>query len=271
MIEAAFKDAMAKARLATDDAIIADGRLHRFDVKGDKRRSLTGWYVLHGDGIAAGAFGCWRRDIKENWCARSWRCMSSDERREYQRKIERARVIREADEKARQEAAARIAERLWREALPASPSHPYFTKKKVKNHGLRLAANNKLLVPLADSSGVLYSLQFINADGQKRFLLNGRVRGCYFTIGKIQGTLCICEGYATGASIHEATGYATVCALCATNLPIVAETLRRRCPGAKIIICADDDANTSGNPGLKYAQIAAKAVNGYLAVAGGHT
>jgi phage/plasmid primase-like uncharacterized protein len=31
----------------------------------------NGWHLLHTDGIAAGAFGCWRSGLQSNWCAKS--------------------------------------------------------------------------------------------------------------------------------------------------------------------------------------------------------
>jgi putative DNA primase/helicase len=79
-------------------------------------------------------------------------------------------------------------------------------------------------------------------------------------------TICIAEGYATGASIHEATGYHAIVAFDAGNLLSVAEAIRAKHPAAKIILCADDDAETEGNPGLTAATRAAKAVRGLLAI-----
>jgi putative DNA primase/helicase len=73
----------------------------------------------------------------------------------------------------------------------------------------------------------LHSLQFIGPEGDKRFLSGGRVSGCYLLIGKPDVTLCIAEGYATGASIHEAAGCAVAVAFNAGNLLPVARTLRR--------------------------------------------
>jgi putative DNA primase/helicase len=48
----------------------------------------------------------------------------------------------------------------------------------------------------------LHSLQFIEGNGEKRFLTGGRVSGCYFAIGNPNEgkALCIAEGYATGAT-----------------------------------------------------------------------
>ena len=122
-----------------------------------------------------------------------------------------------------------------------------------------------LLIPLRDGAE-LHSLQTIAADGGKRFLPGGRVAGCYFSIGKPGDTVCIAEGYATGATIHEATGYLVAVAFNAGNLEAVARKVRERLPEARIILCADDDAGTAGNPGVTKATQAARAVGGFVAV-----
>ena len=76
----------------------------------------------------------------------------------------------------------------------------------------------------------------------------------------------MCEGFATGASIHEATGGAVAVAFNAGNLSAVALALRVKYPGLTITIAADDDWHTSGNPGLTAAKQAAVDVGGKLAV-----
>lgn len=102
-------------------------------------------------------------------------------------------------------------------------------------------------------------------EGRKTFLTGGRKRGCYYAIGRPVDALCIAEGYATAATIYEATGHATACAFDAGNLEPVARALRGKFPRLRLILCADNDA-TPGNPGVRYAEAAAKAVRGFLAV-----
>ena len=123
-----------------------------------------------------------------------------------------------------------------------------------------------LVLPLRDVNGELHSLQFIGADGAKRFLRGGRIAGCFFTLAdKPESPLVICEGYATGASIHEATGYAVVCAMNCGNLLAVSKALREKYPAREIIICADNDQFTDGNPGVTKATEAAKTIHAKLA------
>lgn len=119
---------------------------------------------------------------------------------------------------------------------------------------------------MRDTGGIIHSLQFIDGEGNKRFLSGGRKKGCYFPIGSPGEPLCIAEGYATAASIHEATGFPVAVAFDAGNLEPVARAMRAKFSKIKIILCADNDAQTPGNPGLTKAREAAAACGALLAV-----
>jgi len=253
------------AGLPIRDPVMVDGKLHRFHVVGDHPKSLNGWYVFYNDGNVAGAFGCWKRGISLTWCAKTGTEMTDDERIAFRQRMEEARNAREVEETIRRKDAATRASGIWKSAPLATNNHPYLIRKSVGNHGLRLHKES-LVVPLRSSDGVLCSLRFIDADGKKRFLSGGRMTGCYFPIGAPMGTLCICEGYATGASLHEASGYGVAVAFSCNNLLPVALTLRAKFPRTKIILCADNDTKTVGNPGLTHAREAAVAIGGFLAV-----
>ncbi|MBP7524156.1 MAG: toprim domain-containing protein [Propionivibrio sp.] len=244
---------------------IGDGDLHRYRVDGDKSGSLNGWYVLNLDGKPFGAFGSWKTGQSCTWTASRPETMTPAERSDLAVRMDSAERAREAEQaKVRAEAAAR-ALTLWAKARPANNQHPYLDRKRVQAYGVRVLGPS-LVVPLRDVDGELHSLQFIAEDGRKTFLTGGRKRGCYFSIGRPGGDLCICEGYATAASIHEATGYATASAFDAGNLEPVARALRGKFPRLRLILCADNDTETDGNPGLRYAEAAARAVRGFLAV-----
>src|SRR5438094_10627247 len=103
-----------------------------------------------------------------------------------------------------------------------------------------------LLIPLCDSTGQLHSLQTIDSAGEKRFMAGGAGKGHYFLIGEPQDVLRVCEGYATGATLHQATGYAVAIAFHAGNLEPVAAQLRGHFTRLRIVVCADDDQWTDG-------------------------
>ncbi|MBI3479130.1 MAG: DUF3987 domain-containing protein [Nitrosomonadales bacterium] len=261
----AFFAAMREAGLSIDETITADGRLHRFNVEGDKRGKRNGWYVLHLDGLAAGSFGSWRTGESHQWCTKAEREMSNEEREQNRLRIATAKAEREAEEAKLREVARLKAEKLWARAGSVDSAHPYLAKKGIRPVGIK-QLNNMLVVPVRDADGALHSLQFISADGSKRFLTGGRKAGCYAAMGEPMGALCIAEGYATGVSIHHATEYAVAVAFDAGNLAAVAKALRAKFPDIQLIVCADDDHQTPGNPGITKATEAARAVGGLLAV-----
>jgi putative DNA primase/helicase len=182
----------------------------------------------------------------------------------------------DAEDADRRRHAQNRAAEIWNNAQPAPADHGYFTRKSVKAHGVRINrgaltiagtdCDGALVVPVRDSDEQMQSLEFITAEGEKRYLPGGRVAGCYFGLGKPAEVLVIAEGLATAASIHKATTHAVACAFNAGNLPAVAKVLRAKFPNVRIIIAADNDAGEQSNVGVEKAQEAARAVNGLVAV-----
>lgn len=259
-----FRTALRAAGLDYGGPIPADGKLHRFKAEGDKERNS--WFVLHVGPPAAGAFGCWKRGIKETWCERNGQ-LSQEEWNRVREQWQEADGERERSEQARHAKARATATWILKRSQPPRPEHPYLSRKGVKIFGGLRGWRDALVLPLRDAQGELHSLQFIREDGSKRFLRGGRIAGCYFTVAdKLDGPLVVCEGYATGASISEATGFAVVCATHAGNLKAVAASLCDLNPNREIIIAADNDQFTDGNPGLTKATEAGKLIRAKIAV-----
>lgn len=260
-----FREAMHRAGLPAPERIEADGLLHRFYVEGDRRGCCNGWYCLHTDGRAAGVFGSWKTGVRATWAANGRR-LTDDERETFRRQIEAAKAKAQAERRAEHEAGARAAAFVCERDGPANPGHPYLTAKAVQPHNL-WQSGHALLVPLYDVHGRLWNLQTIQPNGTKRFK-PGRAGGLFSPIGDLTNptTLLICEGWATGATLHEETGHPVLCAMNAGNLLPVAKAARAAWPAADLVICADNDRKTPGNPGLTAATAAAKAVGARLAV-----
>lgn len=269
-ILAAFAGAIRAAGLTPPERIEADGAIHRFSSNG-KRGDDAGRYCLHLDGVPAGWFQCWRTmDHAESWSAKSANEMTQAEQAAHRQRVEAMQAARKADQERRQDQARAEAARRWEAAAPATV-HDYLRRKGIQAHGARVEGY-LLLVPMhLTEGGTLQSLQLIDPTGGKRFLPGGRVKGCFCLLGEREeieagADLVICEGFATGASIREATGYPVAVAFNAGNLEAVALALRSKYPGAALILAADDDHRTEGNPGMSKAQAAAQAVGARLAV-----
>ena len=263
MVETKFKAAIAERGLIPPGTVIADGEIHRFGADG-KPGKKNGWYFLYADNLPTGGFGCWSSGISVKWSGRSVDSLSPDERRAYQKRMEALRLKQDVARLNRQNEAAQDAKLRWQNAQLVT-EHLYLQTRGVKSHGLR-QDGDYLLVPLRDENGAIHSLQTISADGEKRFEAGGRIEGCYYAIGKPENVLVICEGYATGASIFESTGHAVAVAFNAGNLKSVAQVLRGKYASIRLILAADDDWRTDGNPGLAKAKEAALAVGGLIAV-----
>jgi putative DNA primase/helicase len=244
--------------------IKADGALHRFSTNG-KPDDDAGWYVHHDNGISSGAFGDWRTGVRQTWRADIGRPLTPAEEEKHRINVARMKQQREDEKILRRKEAQERANFILSQAQPCD-EHPYFTAKHIKANGA-LIYKERIVIPL-QIDGVVHSVQFISANGDKRFLMGGRVKGCYFIIGKLIGAdvLCISESFSTGASIHAATDYPVVVTFNAGNLELVAKAMREKFPDMSLAICADDDYTTRGNPGLTAARQAARAVGGALVV-----
>lgn len=258
-----FRDAMAGAGLTPPEQIEADGQLHRFSSNG-RRGDMAGWYCLHADDNPAGIFGCWRQGFSSTWCSKPDQDMTQQEREAQRQRIQQMQRQRNAARQQQRAQAQATALQRWGAASPCT-SHPYLVTKGVEAHGLRVTAGGLLMIPVRDASGTMQSLQTIAPDGTKRFQTGGQMTGGYHAIGRpTTGCIVVCEGYATGASIHAATGHAVAVAFNAGNLQAVAQALHRKYPSLPILVAADDDWQTEGNPGITKARQAAMAVGGQM-------
>lgn len=261
-----FRDAIRAAGMVPPDHI-EPGRFHRFAGIGKRNGNTSGWCKLFAD-ERGGVFGDYSSDFADHWqAAHEGPAPTPTERAAFRQRIEGARAEAEAARRAEHAEAATRAAATWQAAQPAPADHGYLVRKGIKPHGTRVADDGRIVLPVR-VAGEITSLQFIDADGGKRFLPGGRVAGGYYAIGNPDGAaaLCIVEGFATGASIHEATVLPVAIAFNAGNLGAVAQAMRQRFPGLPLVVCGDDDYRTEGNPGTTKAREAACAVGAGVAL-----
>lgn len=256
-----FRTAMNDAGIHYSGEIIADGRLHRLHIDGHKPGTLNGAYVLHPDGVPAGWFQDYTTGLSQTWRADAGK-ITHQEIIAQQARIDELKRLREIEQHERYENAAAKANHLWGCARPASARHPYLAKKKVKPYNLR-QIRESLVIPIYNQSDRLVNLQFISPDGEKRFLSGGRKKGCFFHIGERTNEVLICEGFATGASLHEETSKRVVVAFDAGNLLPVTKNIRELGPDSEIIVAGDNDLSGVGQ---RAANEAAAAVGGKVLI-----
>jgi len=258
-----FLDAIHSAGFTQLSEIIADGKIHRFSTN-DDHKDTAGWYCMYLDDHPAGAFGDWRTGYEATWSSPNVK-FSVEEQHKHTARLAHLKIERKKEEDLRRNDAAMVANQIWNDSSQAPNDHPYLVKKKIGSAGAKIS-NDSLVLPLRDVHGILRSLQFIKGDGTKRFLSGGPVQGNFYTIGQPDDMMFITEGFATGATISELTGKAVTICFSATNIKPVAIAIREKYPKLKLVIAADDDWKTAGNPGISKACEAAKEVFGFVSI-----
>ena len=238
--------AMVSAGVEPPEDIKIDGQLHRFSTKGRKRDD-SGWYIIFPDEPVAGRFGCWRDSIDCVFKADIGRDLTPAESMAIVRRQAEATEERERVREKKASLAANTVEKIWSDAIAASPDHPYLKRKGIEPHGARLTGDGRLIVPLYNASGDLASLQYIG-EKEKRYHAGGTTKACSWTLGEItEGPIFVAEGYATAATVHEVSGRPCVIAYSANNLPIVVGQLREiHGQTQDLVIVADNDASGVG-------------------------
>ena len=225
----------------TGEHPIIDGRPHRMATLDDDRGEKSMFYIAHSDGRPAGYAKNNRTGEEERWKASA----VTMTREQFTAIVPGKVAEREADRMALYE---RTAERLGAhiEAYPAlSPDHDYLKAKRISPEpGVFQTPRGSMAIPAFDADGKLWSVQYVNSDGSKRFARESRKEGCFHVVGSTDpvddlnnaDAIVVAEGYATAAtlkSLHAETGdplgrVAFVAAFDAGNVPHVARGLRER-------------------------------------------
>ncbi len=248
-------------------ALTQSGELQRYQVTTDKRGTKNGWLVSYYNSGApmVHVFGSWKAGASHTVVEGE----SSQITQETRLLIEQAQRQARLKKQREQLAIAQECADIWERVMPAY-QHPYLTNKGIKPHIAR-CWDDSLVIPLVDFNMALTSLQFISQTGSKTFRKGGKVTGSFCPIGNSEfnnsHTWIVCEGFATGASLYEATGLPVLVAFNANNLKPVATSLRLRAPAAQIIIAADNDRFTSiGNVGVQKAESAARDARAFVVI-----
>ena len=222
----------------------------------DNRAAKSTWKSLKPGSFSIGTV--WKLARQNGWQpAKPYTPPSVEE--QARRKAE-SEARRQAAEQERQQTQQRVkgtAQKIWNSSRPASLSHPYLAAKGITNPdaiaGLRqnkYKDNDNLIIPVLYENEIV-NLQSINQNGGKRFLAGGQVQGAYAFIGKADDVekvgVVMAEGYATAASIYEATGKPVIIAFDAGNMVAVAERLAQKLPqNVPVVIAVDNDASQTG-------------------------
>lgn len=230
------------------------GRVVRCRVEGDRER--RGWYLLHEfktdtDVLLVGSFGIWHgNDNGAQKIQLKKTEVSPEQLQAMKARWTEDKKKAEAARKTENERAAEKARVSWSQGAEVDDNQ-YLARKGVNSYGLKQTPGGVLMIPMLDTAGKIHGLQLIRTAAEakasqrpeKEFWPVGLAKkGHFFQIGTPQHVVLVAEGYATGASLHAATGLPVAIAFDANNLAPVSAALRKRYRGVKVLLCADDDA-----------------------------
>lgn len=236
-----------------------DGLPHRCPTTDSKERK--GWYLLHiwpGKDLIVGSFGIWQGNNQNAIKVELSKdvSMSEEDRAALKTRLAEDKKRAQAQRENQAGRAARRAASVWSKAsksLPPGAEIDYLRRKGVQSYGLRYTESGALVIPMQNASGETKGLQFILPASHPRVKTTKRDKeywppglmkqGHWFQIGSFYAgaIVLIVEGYATGATLHAATGYPVVIAFDANNLLPVAMAIKKTRRTEHILICADDD------------------------------
>ena len=287
-----LRHAMARHRLRPK-SIIWDGRFHRFPGQG-KSKGDSGWYIAYPERTNA-VFGDWSAGLKQMW--KTDETTKPDKQTQAEWKSEQKRRDEE-NERLRAQALKRVSV-LWANARKDDATlkaHGYVQRKGIDHTfgNIRISDETTvdgdwtipagiLLVPMIHK-GKIVNVQRIDAkpDTPKKHFPHALADNAFHLIGgdaydaKNKNTVYVTEGWATGWTIHQATGCTVLVAFYTGGLKPAGQWLAKNHKKAQIVFAADNDRWSTiqrsseleaiPNPGVHFAQEAAEAVGAKVAI-----
>lgn len=269
-----FADALRAAGCeVTGDHPIMDGSKQRVRTDGDKPKETAGFYFAYLDGHPAGFIKNNRTGEEIKWKSKGY-AFSPEEKAKMMAESATKLAVREAQNAAQRDSSAKRVSEQQAKLKPIETPTPYQSHKNIAVHPGTYTDDEgqTTFIPAYDTQGKQWTMQYIDADGTKRFAKDSQKEGSFHVIGGQDAlitapAIVISEGYATAATLTENLGYATVAAFDAGNLIHVAKALKAQYPDKPILIAGDDDKHLEMmqgvNPGKDKAEKAAIAVDGH--------
>ena len=263
-----FSRALLDAGLKLETYPVMDGQIHRVPVMGGKSGAKDGAYCGYEDGRPNGWYQNHKTGQQGKWVANG-HTLTEPARNELRQEAAENLAAAESERQEQQEKAKKRAYAKWMNAEVAQ-EHPYLSKKDIEPLEVRQDKHGNLIVPGYDlESGRIQTLEYINQEGAKWYEKGCPKKGAVCVLPnkealKEADVVLMVEGYATGASVHLATGLPVAVAFDAGNIKDAARAIKAKIPNARITICADNDPPRPDgtNIGVMKAKEAAASVPG---------
>ncbi|HFO8399777.1 TPA: LPD7 domain-containing protein [Escherichia coli] len=267
-----FRQVLENAGLVLEKDPEMDGEIHRVPTRDDRRGTQSGAYKAYLDGRPSG----WYRDYRSaDNSPTTWTFSRAENIDPLARLHLKASAQQNRDEKERklQQQYNKQAgyARSYLNGLPQATAHEYLTRKGIRAApGVRLNNKNELVIPFSNGRGEIRSYQRIPVTGGKdaRILKGSEKSGNWFAFGTPENgrPLLFAEGYATAASLHEATGHPVLMTIDADNMINVAKNARKIWTDSPFVFCADNDHQRKINKGVSSAKKAAASTHGEVII-----
>ncbi|EFO3244748.1 DNA primase [Escherichia coli] len=267
-----FAQVLENAGLVIQGLPQMDGAIHRVATRDDKKGAKSGAYKAYLDGRPSG----WYRDYRSaDNSPTTWTFSRAENIDPLARLHLKASAQQNRDEKERklQQQYNKQAgyARSYLNGLPQATAHEYLTRKGIRAApGVRLNNKNELVIPFSNGRGEIRSYQRIPVTGGKdaRILKGSEKSGNWFAFGTPENgrPLLFAEGFATAASLHEATGLPVLMTIDADNMINVAKNARQIWTDSPFVFCADNDHQRKINKGVSSAKKAAASTHGEVII-----
>lgn len=236
------------------------GKFQRFSLLNHYKRSKDLFVVLH-DYDKGATFGDWR--YPDDWFTYWYNVNGKptlQELRERKSALEKTKKVQDMDRSKCEWRAREFFNKFY--LTVADDLNIYVKNKKITPYYAK-QIRSYLIIPISDIDQKLCSVQIIKSNGFKKLWTGTSQKERMIWISNklkwdYSGVIRICEGYATGCTIHEITKSPVVCAINAHNLTPIAIELRKKFIHATIKICADNDQYGKENTGISHASFAAR-------------
>ena len=265
---AEFGQMLRDAGLLIKGEPVMDGKIQRVPVATGRPGAKDGAYCGFADGKPNGWYQNHKTGVQGKWLA-TGHVLSDEAKRELHKEAANTLSAAEIERQAVQEKAQKRAYAKWMNAEPVQ-DHPYLQRKGVESFELRQDRQGNLVVPGFDlDTGRLQTVEYINKDGGKWFEKDCPKKEAVCVLPnkdalETGNVVLMVEGYATGASVHQATSLPVTVAFDAGNIKDAALAIRKKLPHAQITICADNDPPRPDgiNIGVMKVKEAAAAISG---------
>jgi len=227
-----------------------DAELKRFETKSGKKPlwAIGREFEYKGNTFAVVKYGDWRNGSVYTWKNYDIKKQSKQFIKKQRETLDEIAAKERYETQKKNENCVKNWHPKFKAAKSSDEIHPYLDEKGISsNHTAKTDHNGTLLIPAYNHNGFV-GCQLIfksNESGEyiKRFTSGIKLKGSICPIGKIRDAkyIYVAEGFATAATIYEATNIPCVVVWNCNNMYQGIQTIRHINPKCRIIIAADKD------------------------------